>query len=383
MIARLAIPIILAILLTWYYLDRYYWRKMKPRWKRWLLWLFPVAAIWATGLHAMEKDYFPDNIYHLFYFLDAFCVQIVPAITFTLCAFIGRMLKRVKAGECVGGVVATAIALSWLWGTLVGFRQFEVVRVEYASTDLPEAFDGYRIVQFSDAHVGTLIGNRESILRRAIDSINAQGADLVVFAGDLQNKRAEEIERQRELLSTIHAKDGVYAVMGNHDYAEYLDVRPAEKPYYCQRTADAIKSLGWHLLTNSHAVVRRDSSEIIIAGMENDGEGRFPQLGDVLQTLRGVSYDAFIVMIEHDPTSWRRKILPQCHAQLTLSGHTHDGQMSLFGWSPAQLIYRECHGFYSEGDRALYVSKGLGGVVPFRLGNKGEIVVITLKSKKR
>jgi hypothetical protein len=116
--------------------------------------------------------------------------------------------------------------------------------------------------------------------------------------------------------------------------------------------------------------------------MENDGEGRFPQLGDIAQTLRRLKRQSFVIMLEHDPTAWKRKILPHSHAQLTLSGHTHGGQFNLFGWSPASLKYREYDGLYRAGDRMLYVTKGLGGVIPFRFGTPGEIVVITLKCKK-
>ena len=128
-------------------------------------------------------------------------------------------------------------------------------------------------------------------------------------------------------------------------------------------------------------MLRRGNDSIFIAGMENDGEGRFPQLGNIKDALEGVPYSSFLLMVEHDPTSWRRKILPGSHAQLTLSGHTHGGQMSLLGLSPAMFVYKEHHGFYYAGDRALYVTKGLGGVVPFRLGCSGEIVVFTLKKQ--
>ena len=107
-----------------------------------------------------------------------------------------------------------------------------------------------------------------------------------------------------------------------------------------------------------------------------------PRKGDVKKTMEGVDKSAFVLMLQHDPTAWRQKILPECHAQLTLSGHTHGGQVSLFGWSPASLTYEEWGGLYQEGSRALYVSTGLGSLIPFRLNLPGEIVVITLKVKK-
>jgi predicted MPP superfamily phosphohydrolase len=149
------------------------------------------------------------------------------------------------------------------------------------------------------------------------------------------------------------------------------------------RTVDVHQKMGWKLLTNSRQRLRRDSASLVIAGMENDGQGdRFPKLGNINSTLYGVSRDEFVVLLEHDPTAWRRLILPHCHAQLTLSGHTHGGQFELFGWSPASFIYREYEGLYHVGNRQLYVSRGIGGVVPFRFGAAGEIVEITLKRAK-
>jgi predicted MPP superfamily phosphohydrolase len=116
--------------------------------------------------------------------------------------------------------------------------------------------------------------------------------------------------------------------------------------------------------------------------MENWGvQKRMPRNGDVGKTMKGISPKSFTVMLQHDPNAWRAKILPECNAQLTLSGHTHGGQFSLFGWNPANFTYSECFGMYCEDDRAIYVSSGLGGIIPFRLGQPGEIVVITLRKK--
>ena len=141
------------------------------------------------------------------------------------------------------------------------------------------------------------------------------------------------------------------------------------------------EELGWRLLANSYRRIRRGHDRIYIAGMENDGEGHFPQRGNLSEALIGLNRESFVVMLEHDPTSWRRKILPHSHCQLTLSGHTHGGHLSLFGWSPAAFRYREWGGMYYAGDRAMNVSTGVGGVIPIRFCMDPEIVVITLKKK--
>lgn len=236
-------------------------------------------------------------------------------------------------------------------------------------------------MQFSDAHVPTYTGWRRELLRQAVDSINAQHGDLIVFTGDLQNKEPTEIEPFCSELSRLKAKDGVYSVLGNHDYAMYLDVDLYQQARNLEATVDCETRAGWHVLINQRHKIRRGGDSIYIAGMENDGEGRFPQLGDLVCTLHGLSRESFVVMLEHDPTSWRRKILPHSHCQLTLSGHTHGGQFSLFGWSPASLRCHEYAGLYYMGDRAINVSTGLSGVIPFRFGVPPEIVVITLRKK--
>ena len=260
-----------------------------------------------------------------------------------------------------------------------GFEQLEVRHIEYASPDVPKAFDGYRIVQFSDAHVGSMTGIHKGMLERAIDSIMTQHADMIVFTGDLQNIVPEELHEHLPQLRRLQAADGVFSVLGNHDYDYYQTGDSAAKQANCRMTCQMEREAGWSLLTNEHRIIRRGADSIVIGGMENWGDvKRMPRRGDVAQTLQGIDTTAFVVMLQHDPSAWRQKILPECHAQLTLSGHTHGMQFAIFGWSPMSLKLNEWGGMFREGNRALYVSTGLGGLVPFRLGLPGEIVVITL-----
>ena len=302
-----------------------------------------------------------------------------------LLSVVALLICRKVKRRWVRLITTVPLLLAWyvfIYGTYVGFYKFEVKHVELAFDDLPPAFDGYKIVLWSDAHVGTLTGRRAQILQRAIDSINAQKADMVAFTGDLQNKCSDEITPFKKQLSSIKAKDGVYSVLGNHDYPmNYSNEDDDIFEVYADfgRRCSIDEELGWYLLGNSHTTVRRGDQHIIVAGMENDSKGRFQPLGDVPNTLLGLGRDEFVVMLEHDPTAWRRKILPHSHTQLTLSGHTHAMQFALFGLSPVSLFYKEAWGLYSVGQRRIYVTKGLGGVIPFRFGTPGEIVVITLK----
>lgn len=306
-------------------------------------------------------------------------IAILAILTLTVAWWLRRSRRRLPALLCLAFLL-----FGWymvIYGAFIEFTRLEVRHVEYASEDLPDAFDGYRIVQFSDAHLGTYNGWRQPILRRAIDSINAQKADLIVFTGDLQNKEPDEIKPNIPLLKQLKAHDGVCSVMGNHDYPNYVDLDEIHKVANLCETMNTEEDMGWRLLNNTWRRIRRGEESIVIAGMENDGEKRFPQLGDITSALSGLNRKTFVVMLEHDPTSWRRKILPHSHCQLTLSGHTHGGQFNFFGLSPAMFTYRELGGMYYAGNRALNVSTGLGGVVPIRLGTTPEIVVITLKKK--
>jgi predicted MPP superfamily phosphohydrolase len=273
------------------------------------------------------------------------------------------------------------------YGYLAGMSQFEVHHIVYASNDLPAAFDGYRIVQFSDAHIGTMTGSREWMRQQMVDSINSQQPDAIVFTGDMQNICSDELQGVT-VFRQLRAKDGVYSILGNHDYAKYIHADEAEKERHCRMTIEAERQMGFDLLLNEHRIIRRDTDSIVIAGMENWGKTkRMPRKGDVGKTLEGLQlkdsdgHQPFIVMLQHDPTCWREKILPECSAQLTLSGHTHGGQFSLFGLSPASLTYDEWSGTTYEGSRALHVSTGVGALIPFRLGLPREIVVVTLKKK--
>jgi predicted MPP superfamily phosphohydrolase len=223
------------------------------------------------------------------------------------------------------------------------------------------------------------------MVQQLIDSINGQSADMIVFTGDMQNITPDELIPSMLYFRQLLAYDGVYAVLGNHDYAVYQNCDDTEKANNCLLTKEVIRKMGFDLLLNEHRIIHRDSDSIVVAGMENWGVAeRAPKEGDVKKTLNSpfsTLNSQFVLMLQHDPTCWREKILPECNAQLTLSGHTHGGQFSLFGWSPVALTYDEWQGMTYEGDRALYVSTGAGSLIPFRLNQPREIVVITLRKK--
>ncbi|MBR2778299.1 MAG: metallophosphoesterase [Prevotella sp.] len=397
MIARDLALFLLLVIVPFLFFDLRYFRRYSW-WKRILCWA-PCMAMVAYTFHlAMERDFIPanDRIAVLYVYLALVMLMIAPMLTFIICSLLGKAVSWLyrkcrpslkshpprNYGNFVGILSIPAVWFVFFWGSFVGFNKLDVNHIEYVSEDLPKAFDGYRIVQFSDAHVGSYMKHNDWVLQKAIDSINAQKPDMIVFTGDLQNIQPSELYPHMEVLSQLKAKDGIYSVLGNHDYADYLGCDEAMKVANVREMVSLQQQMGWKVLRNEHLSLERDGQHIIVAGMENDGNGKkFPQRGDITKTLEGVAEGDFILMLEHDPFSWRHRILPESDAQLTLSGHTHNMQFNLFGWCPLSLTGREYNGWYREGRQSLFVTAGVGGLIPFRFGATGEIVVLTLRTK--
>ena len=388
MIARAPYLFLMLIIIPDLYFDLHYWRHRLSIEKRILRWLPTVALIAYTLALTYEENFIPDNPTLLYLYLLLLGFIAVPKAVFMLCSITGlgfcKLFRRKKNyGNIIGLLGVPILWFILIYGSFVGFQKMEVNHQTYTSSDLPKAFNGYKIVLFSDAHVGSYTEKSQWILQRAVDSINAQKPDMIVFTGDLQNIQPKDIILHQDILSQLKAKDGVYSVLGNHDYAKYVNCNEAKKAENCRQTIQIERQMGWTLLLNEHRTIRRGKNQMIIAGMENDGDGKkFPQKGNIKKTLKGVSDKDFTIMLEHDPSSWRRKIIPDGRAQLTLSGHTHNMQFALFGWSPISVTGKEVNGWYQEGAQSLFVTAGLGGLIPFRFGATGEIVVLTLRSEK-
>lgn len=385
MIARIFIFIILATLLPDLYIYRRYIRhRFDLSLVMRLLWWVPGAAMVAVTLvYAMIDDFAPANLTLFNIYLFMLGLIVVPKLLFVLSSIAGRGVRRMTGGtRNWGNYFGLLLVLGQLYvlftGSMAGTDRLRVRRVTISVPNLPKSFDGYRIVQFSDIHLGSM---RSELLERAVEQMNGLRPDMIVFTGDIQNMRPDELTRHTSTLCRLHAKDGVYSVLGNHDYSEYVPKLPMQQRRHNEQlTREFHANVGWQLLLNDHRIIRRGSDSIVIAGEENDGLPPFPSKADLKRTLRGVSPRSFVVMLQHDPSAWRRSILPGSNVQLTLSGHTHGGQMSLFGLRPTNLTGREDDGLYQEAGRALFVSTGLGGFVPFRFNMDPEVVEITLRS---
>lgn len=272
-----------------------------------------------------------------------------------------------------------------IYGLLKGKFNFKVMKETLYFDDLPDDFDGFKILQLSDIHVGSF-ANRSRV-QDGIDLINEQEYDMMVFTGDLVNSRATEMDGWYDVFSQMRTPEsGKYAVLGNHDYGEYLEW-PSQKAK--EENLEAVKGLfpelGFRLLLNENVKIRKNNSEIALIGVENWGV-KFQQFGDLEKASEGVSPEAFKILLTHDPTHWDEKVRfnPKKY-DLTMAGHTHGMQFGVeipgwIKWSPSKYIYPQWAGLYEESKRFLYVNRGFGFLgFPGRVGMWPEITVLELR----
>lgn len=315
-----------------------------------------------------------------------FCITVPEAFYAIIyaCSFFYKRRRRRRSIRRAAGVAAAAVCALIITAVVACFTTLKVHRHEYVSADLPKAFDGYKIVHLTDLHLGTYRFFPPA-LRRIVRTVNAENADLVAFTGDLVNYGSDEIPQFRSQLAAMRAKDGVVSVMGNHDYLIYVNFPDdSANIRHISMLQNEERQAGWRLLLNENIVIRRATDSIAIIGSENDGKKPFPSKGDLPKALNGLQSGCFKVLLTHDPTQWRQKVLPLTDIQLTLSGHTHAGQVKILGRSVSELAYKEWHGMYYEGSRAIFVSSGVGeALMPFRIGAWPTVDIITLRSKQQ
>ena len=388
MIARAIVLFVSLILLTDAWLDvRFIRHKGRPWWVRTLWWLTSLLLLVYTFYLMSLRDFapYPQTVLNIYLFIIG--VWIVPKAIYAICDGLGllirrRVMSKVHWGAVIGCLLAMAIAYIVINGSTVGFRELEVNRTDYYSADLPDDFDGYRIAIFSDIHLGSYNDADSVIINTALDSINALRADAIFFLGDIQNTRPREIEEHLWTLKRLKAPDGIFSVMGNHDYSKYIGGTEKEKDASVEETKRLQRQLGWQLLLNEHTVLRHGGDSIFIAGLEGNEEFNCKAgAHNVERTIEGIPDSTFSIMMVHNPRYWRRAVLPISKAQLTLSGHTHGGQIKIFGLSPTDIIYSEDVGMYEEDGRHLFVTKGVGALIPFRYGVPGEVVLMTLHKR--
>lgn len=287
-------------------------------------------------------------------------------------------------GYITGGLVMGTM----FTGMFKWVYQFRVVTEKLKFANLPAAFNGLKIVQISDLHLGSWTS--EEPLEQAIEMINEMKPDLVLFTGDLVNFTTKEADRFEDTLAKLNSRLGIYAILGNHDYGDYVNWPSAEaKQDNMTQLYDLYKRLGWKLLNNESVVLESDSGNMAVLGVENWGFiDRFPKYGDIQKAMQGTQNADFRLLMTHDPSHWDKVIIPgQYPIDLALSGHTHGFQVGIeipgIKWSPAKYLFKHWAGLYQDPDsnKFLYVNRGLGSIgYPGRIGILPEITLFELTS---
>jgi len=295
-----------------------------------------------------------------------------------------RFLKNI--GLAGGGLIFSGMII----GAVKWAYDFRVRRVYLRYPVMPRQLEGVKIVQISDLHLGSWANKKA--LQEAVEEINAEEAEFIFFTGDLVNFLTREAYRYKYILKQLKAKFGVFAVLGNHDYGDYVKWESkAEKEQNLKDLEGLYEEMGWHLLRNESKLTTVRNIPIAVVGVENwSSYDRFPRYGDIAKALEGTDMVHFKILLSHDPTHWDTVIsqkYPGIH--LTLSGHTHGFQFGVelknFRWSPAQYMYKRWAGLYAnpatDNPQYLYVNRGLGMIgYPGRIGILPEITVLELGS---
>lgn len=323
----------------------------------------------------------------------AVLVAMLPHVVYLLAKLVG-MIVHVRVSYRPFGMAALVLVAAWvltaLYGSFFGRFRHEVKQVQLGFSSLPAAFDGLRIVHISDIHLDGWKGH-EGELRQRVDEINALQPDIICFTGDLVSLSPGELKPFVPILRQLRTREGggIYAVLGNHDYMPYARFSSTRERNAAVAELVRIEQteLGWTVLLNESEVIRRGQDSIAILGCENQSVGVHPvvQRGDLRKAVQGVASTVngqcsmFSILLTHDPSQWRKEVLPQTDIPLTLSGHTHAMQLRILGFTPSKWLYPECDGLYTEGGQSLYVNIGLGGTLPWRIGATPEITLLTLK----
>lgn len=295
--------------------------------------------------------------------------------------------SRLTVMSEVGLMAGMIPAVLLIYGIIRNPYRYKVHKHDVPVRNLPKALDGLRIVHISDIHSGSLY-DRDKVAR-SVELINDLEPDIVCFTGDLVNSKADEIDPLIPIFGQIRARYGVYSIVGNHDYGDYVQwPDKAAKEENFRQLVHKHERLGWDLLLNSHRMLTINDSSVAIIGVENySAHPRFQKYGDMQKATSGMPAHDMAIVLSHDPSHWDDEIRERYKSvQLTLSGHTHGFQFGIelgkdIKWSPVQYVYKRWSGMHAEGDQYLYINRGLGFLgYPGRVGILPEITLLTLRN---
>lgn len=358
--------------------------------------IYSVFAYEITHFQRSER-----NPFRIHLMMSLFLVAILPKIFIVLFLLIDDIFRtgtyliglakpdehlfpeRRKFLSLLGLGLGGVLSALFIDGITFGKYRHRVRKVKVKIKDLPESFRGYKIVQISDVHSGSF--SDPSKLEHAIHLINEQKPDLVLFTGDMVNNVAEEFKPFIPLFATIKANDGKFAVLGNHDYADYVTWNSLDaKRKNLETLIGYEEEAGFEMLRNEHRIIEKNGEQLYILGVDNWGLKPFPQFGDLDKALKNVPKSAAKILMSHDPTHFDYVVKKHPgNVQLTLSGHTHGMQFGLdlknIKWSPVQYRYPKWADLYESEGKMLYVNRGFGVLgYPGRVGVLPEITLFEL-----
>lgn len=383
------------------------WAK-RPKWIARIAFLLLAIFVYAsTSYLAVNRDEFRENQFLMDYTIIGAITLSVTLLSMSffqlfadivlLIRFLGfKTLKSKNSGKemprrtflnrialGVGGIMLG----SFIWGTTKGKYGWRIINNYLTFDNLPKSFDGLRIVQISDFHLGSFHNKFEPI-REAIQLVNDLQPDYIFFTGDLVNEGPDEAEPWIPIFQELKAKYGKYSVLGNHDYGWGRTLSEEDKDHTSEGVLEINKRMGFNVMMNEHKVLEKNGEKIGLIGVENWGyseQGWFPIRGDYQKSVKGMEDVPFKILLSHDPTHWDHHILGKEDVDLTLAGHTHGGQMGisipgLWEFSVGKLFYQRYAGLYTENKQHLYVNRGMGYLIfPGRVGMPPEITLHTLQ----
>ena len=393
---RIQLLTFLILIFINFIVDLYIYYRVIRVWlnRRWIKWSFWITNLFFLGLvlvsvNAIKSGYNERWDFLLFWFLFLYFAVYMPRLIFFIISLFDYLPllfrhKVTRWASKAGLVISSVIFITMLSGAFYGRVHTVVNEVDIVSDKLPAAFDGYRIVQISDLHLSSF-GTDTTFVSEIVDQVNALHPDMIVFTGDLVSRRADETDAFVSVLSRFEAKDGVWSIMGNHDYGDYVKWNtPEQKIKNLDDFKRAQADAGWKMLDNAFSFIYRDNDSIALIGVENWGEPPFPQYGDLKAAYTNLNDDNYKILLTHNPIHWDKEVVPETNIDLSLSGHTHAMQMKLkighWQVSPSSMRYPRWSGLYQVGNQYLYVNEGIGCVFyPMRIGARPEITVLTLK----
>ncbi|TVQ87206.1 MAG: metallophosphoesterase [Bacteroidetes bacterium] len=362
------------------------------------------AIVWTIIIRTSS---WPDYVMYrnYFYITGAFILIFAPKFVFLVFNILDDLkllllfvLRKIMSGFNKGrermirtyplmlttGFFLSLFMFGWVvYGVVYGRFNFQVKEVTVEIDDLPESFDGFRLVHITDTHFGSFARKRP--VERALRKIEKLPKDALMFTGDMVNNEAVEAERFIEAFQRLNPPYGMYSVLGNHDMGDYRRwYTIEERDANLDRLMEIQEEMGFNLLRNNHRFIRRGNDSIMIVGVDNWGLPPFHQLGDLEEALGDYPWFRNAILLSHDPSHWREEVLPETNIMLTLSGHTHGFQAGIrlpfLRWSPVSLRYPEWNGLYREDNQFMYINRGLGFIgFPGRMGMRPEITLITLR----